>query len=150
MFSDGVKEATCGVEPAAVWSSRTIAGIVAIHGEVDISSCDAFAAIVQAVIRRARDDGTQHEVHLDLGGLDFINIGGARILAAASAMLGPDGQLVIHRPSPLLRRILGIAWGPLTGIAFAAAELDGSRVQWSEDIEGAGPTGGPSSVSVLA
>ena len=112
MSSDSFEEASGGRRPQPLWSTRT-RGVVAIHGEVDICTRELFAAMLQAAIARAKGGGARRQVHIDLGGLDFIDVSGARVLVTAVAELGPDCQLIVHRPPAQLARILDLGWGEL-------------------------------------
>ncbi len=101
--------------PAPLWSTCT-GDVVAIHGEVDISTCALFATMLQAAIESVDDGAGSTEAHVDLGGLDFIDVSGARALVTAGTGRGPENQLVIHRPPALLAMILAIGWGPLAAL----------------------------------
>lgn len=137
-------EATARTDgPGLLWSTCT-GVVVAIHGEVDIATCDVFAAMVQAAIRHAEDGEGQREVHVDLGGLDFIGVSGARALVTAGLGRAPGHQLVVHRPPALLARILETGWGPLTGLRLEAAEVPGTeRRATTAAGSGEGPPQGP-------
>lgn len=93
---------------------------MAIHGEVDVSTRSLFAAMLQAAIDKAGDGAGPIEAHVDLGCLDFIDIGGARALVTAGTRRSPENQLVIHRPPALLARILAVGWGPLAALRLEA------------------------------
>jgi anti-anti-sigma factor len=90
---------------------------VTVHGEIDIANHHLFAMVVDAVTNHVGDaDTPQGEAHLDLADLDFIDVGGARVLVTAAAKRGPDDQLVIHHPPAMLVRILQVGWGQLPGL----------------------------------
>lgn len=95
----------------------TAQGVVTVHGEVDIANHHMFAMVVDAVAHHVGDgDASRGEAHLDLADLDFIDVGGARVLVTAAAKRGPGDQLVIHHPPPILVRILQVGWGQLPGL----------------------------------
>lgn len=131
MRSDGVRMVSGRVGPAPLWSTCT-GDVMAIHGEVDVSTCELFASMVEEALDRAEGGGAQHEIHVDLGGLDFIDVSGARVLVVAGAGLSLGSQLVIDRPPALLARILEVGWCPVTGLRLGPRE----------------PTGGPGSAAV--
>jgi anti-anti-sigma factor len=90
---------------------------VTVHGEIDIANHHLFAMVVDAVTNHVGDaDTPQGEAHLDLADLDFIDVGGARVLVTAAAKRGLDDQLVIHHPPAVLVRILQVGWGQLPGL----------------------------------
>ena len=99
-----------------LWTG-TAQGVVTVHGEIDIANHHLFAMVVDAVTNHVGDaDTPQGEAHLDLADLDFIDVGGARVLVTAAAKRGPDDQLVIHHPPAMLVRILQVGWGQLPGL----------------------------------
>ena len=101
-----------------MWT-ETRRGAVAVHGEIDIANHHLFAMVVEAVTnpsdRRAIARGG---AHLDLADVDFIDTGGARLLAAAAANRGADNQLVVRRPPAMLVKILQLGWGHLPGLRY--------------------------------
>lgn len=121
-MSDDVTAADGRANPAPIWSTCTGA-VVAIHGEVDAATCDAFAAMVRAAVRRA--GSARREVHVDLGGLTFIGVCGARVLVEAGAGLGPESHLVVDRPPALLARILDVGWSSHPGLRLGTDDVAG-------------------------
>lgn len=92
---------------------------MAVHGEIDIANHHLFAAVVDSVPEHlVGKDISRGEVHLDMADVDFIDIGGARVLVTAALTRGPGDQLVIHHPSATLVRMLRIGWGALPGMRF--------------------------------
>ena|SRR6266511_2670830 len=79
-------------------------------GEVDL----ATRSVLQAALHRAVE-GTG-DIELDLAELAFIDVGGATVLADAAQRLGAGRRLVLHNPSPMLRRIIELGWGPVPGL----------------------------------
>lgn len=124
MSSDVVRMVSRRDGPPPLWSTCT-GDVMAIHGEVDISTCDLFAKMVQGATGRAEGGGARHEVYVDLGDLDFIDVSGARVLVTAGAGRGPGCQFVICRPPAQLARILDVGWGPLAGLRLEADEATG-------------------------
>ena len=78
--------------------------VVAVHGEVDFETVPHLSGVVNAVIDRGPST-----VVLDLGGASFVGAGGLGIIATGAGRLVPDGgQMVVRRPSHLLRRMMQI------------------------------------------
>lgn len=101
-----------------MWSA-TAGGVVALYGEIDIATHQAFAAVIDALSGHLGGGAIPRgEAHLDLEHLDFIDVGGARMLVTAASMRGLSDQLVIHHPSAALLRILQVGWGHLPGLRF--------------------------------
>lgn len=115
MISDGASTTACVGGRAPLWSTCA-EGVVAIHGEVDVSTRDLFATMVRAAVETIVDADRPGAVHVDLGGVDFIDVGGARVLVIAGSGRDPDSPLVLHRPPALLARILEIGWPAAAGL----------------------------------
>jgi anti-anti-sigma factor len=74
-----------------------------LSGEFDIANLDRLRAIVDAVGDRAGP------VYIDVGDLAFIDVAGLTVLADFATDRRPH-PVVLQRPSPLLRRVLGEIW----------------------------------------
>lgn len=78
--------------------------VVAVRGEVDFETVPHLSGVVNAVI-----DRRPSTVVLDLGGASFVGAGGLGIIATGAGRLVSDGgQMVVRRPSRLLRRMMQI------------------------------------------
>ena len=78
--------------------------VVTVYGEVDFETVPHLSGVVNAVIDRGPST-----VVLDLGGASFVGAGGLGIIATGAGRLVPDGgQMVVRRPSRLLRRMMQI------------------------------------------
>jgi anti-anti-sigma regulatory factor len=119
MSCDGAADAREESSPL-LWSLFTEAAMT-IHGEVDIFTCDLFAAMLEEAVGRADSAVNQAEVHVDLSGVDFIDTRGAQALVAASAGRRPESQLVIHHAPSLLALILDVGWGVVPGLKLEAS-----------------------------
>lgn len=97
---------------SGMWTSRR-RGVVSVGGIVDLTTLDQFASAVRGAIE---DAGRSGEAHLNLVGLDFIDVSGACLLVAASVDRAAGNQLVLHHPPSALLRILDIGWGSLPGL----------------------------------
>jgi len=92
-----------GVRAVGFTSLRGATG-VRLYGEVDLVTCDVLAAALDAAVR-TRTAG--HELVLDLSGLDFIDVAGARILLRATAdFRAAGGRLVLERVQHPVARAL--------------------------------------------
>lgn len=78
--------------------------VVAVRGEVDMVTAPGLGGIVDAVI-----DAGHPDVVLDLGGLEFMDAAGLRVIAGAAGRLRPlGGGLTLRSASAMVRRILDI------------------------------------------
>lgn len=100
-------------------------GMASLHGETDISNHERFVAVVDAALRSGSGLAAGGDVHLDLEGLGFIDVDGARALVEASARLGRGRRLVLHHPPPALVHMLRIAWRDAPGLELG--EVRGRR-----------------------
>ena len=106
-----------------LWACDT-GGVVTVHGEVDIASCDLFDAIVKTAVEHADGrggSGMHHEAHLDLTGVRFIDVAGTRVLVTAATAQHHDLELVVHHPPAMLVRILQLGWGHVSRLRFEQA-----------------------------
>jgi ABC-type transporter Mla MlaB component len=87
---------------------------LALVGDVDRSN---VAAVAQAL---ARMRGHAGDVHLDLSGLLFCDLGGLQAIVRASQALDAGRRLVLHGIPHQLERALEIVdWAPLPNLAIA-------------------------------
>jgi anti-sigma B factor antagonist len=100
-----------------LWTSRDN-GVVTVHGEVDITTCDLFESVVNAAVEDC--DGSYPGVgaHLDLAGIEFIDVAGARVLVAAATAVRGGFELIVHRPPAMLVRIVELGWGKVAALRF--------------------------------
>lgn len=87
-------------------------------GEVDLATA---AALKSALDGLTEGDG---DVHLDLAGLQFVDVSGVAVLVAAAAQLAPDRALVLHDPPPALSQILDRFWDGVARIRVAGVRAD--------------------------
>ncbi|HEU5031909.1 MAG TPA: STAS domain-containing protein [Spirillospora sp.] len=82
-------------------------------GEVDVSNAADLTRALRAA--RARIDG---DLHLDLAGVDFIDVAGLRTLTlAARDLAGRDGLLVLHSVTPHIDKLVRlIGWDAVPGL----------------------------------
>lgn len=77
---------------------------VVVHGEIDLSNVDQFAAAVDAAL------GTGSSLELDLENTTFMDSTGLEVLVAAHIRLGQIPEAIVLRdPSPALRRLLQVS-----------------------------------------
>jgi ABC-type transporter Mla MlaB component len=87
---------------------------LALVGDVDRSN---VAAVAQALARLRSHAG---DVHLDLSGLLFCDLGGLQAIVRASQALEPGRRLVLHGIPHQLERALDIVdWAPLPNLFIA-------------------------------
>lgn len=82
-------------------------------GEIDVSNARDVTRAVHAARRRTAGD-----VHVDLAGVDFVDVAGLRALTLAARELGEhDRMLVLHAVSPHIDKLFGlIGWGTAAGL----------------------------------
>src|ERR1700687_94945 len=120
-------------EPVAEWTRRlwdrpiytdTILQIVppadppglALVGDVEASNVQAVARALAGLPSATGD------VHVDLSGLLFCDLGGLQAIVRAAQALGPGRRLVLHGIPRQLERALEIAdWAPLPNLSIASA-----------------------------
>lgn len=103
-------------------------GVIALYGELDLSSSSQVAPEIEALVgAHAEDprgaiagDGAKAVVArivFDLGGLDFMDSAGIALLLRAASRAGPVG---VRNPSDLIRRVI-----ELTGLGDLLVIEDG-------------------------
>lgn len=93
-----------------------------VAGEVDVTSLAVLSRALASLPAPARG-----EIHLELAGLEFIDVAGARELMSL-AQSGPATRLVLHDPPPVLRRLLALLWpGIAAEIVVGQDRLAGPR-----------------------
>lgn len=97
--------------PAAPCSLYIDDGRWRLTGEVDVAAVDD--------VRSALDTAASlsiGELAVDLDGLIFIDVPGARTLVQLAGRLAPSRRLMLHNPPYPLTRILQTAWGAIPGL----------------------------------
>ncbi|WP_425840246.1 STAS domain-containing protein [Streptomyces fractus] len=85
---------------------------LSLEGELDATR---HRVVAQALADLAEVDG---ELHLDLGGLTFIDLGALRLLAGVGHRRGPRRGLVLDHVAPEVAGVIAIVgWGRLPGLA---------------------------------
>ncbi|WP_202637702.1 STAS domain-containing protein [Bailinhaonella thermotolerans] len=94
---------------------------VTVYGTVDLSNVAFFGCLLGTAGRLWAGD-----LVVDVGGLEFIDVGGLRVLAAlALTEHARDRRLVLLRASPYLRHLLTMAdWHATPGLELADAPGD--------------------------
>jgi ABC-type transporter Mla MlaB component len=88
---------------------------LALVGDVDRSN---VAAVAQALAGMAGEAG---DVHLDLSGLLFCDLGGLQVIVRAAQALNAGRRLVLHGiPRQLERALELVDWAPLPNLTIAA------------------------------
>jgi anti-anti-sigma regulatory factor len=105
LYSDPILEILPTVDPPGL----------ALVGDVDRSNVAAVARSLEGM--RAHDG----DVHLDLSGLLFCDLGGLQVIVRAAQALNAGRRLVLHGIPRQLERALEIVdWAPLPNLAIAA------------------------------
>jgi|GEM_PF-4048451 anti-anti-sigma factor len=99
--------------------TERVGGVVTVYGEVDVASRDLFAAVVRAVVEEAAAlEALGGDAYLDLAGVGFIDVSGARVLVTAAAQLAPGLELVVKHPPAILVWTVRTCWGHVPGLRF--------------------------------
>lgn len=87
---------------------------LAVAGDVDFRSLSEFSKAIDGALRTHPGD-----VHVDLGGLTFIEVSGMRVLADAARQLSEQGRrLVLENVAPHLSPVLKlVGWYDSAGSA---------------------------------
>lgn len=103
LYKDAALEILATAEPPGL----------ALIGDVDASNVTAFADALRAAISHGGD------VHLDLGGLLFCDLGGLHVIVRSAQALGPGRRLLLHGIPRQLERALEIVdWAPLPNLVI--------------------------------
>jgi len=74
-----------------------------ITGELDLTTRPVLAEHLSAVLRTG-----PRRLVLDMSGTTFMDCGSARLIVSAGRFLPDARRLIIRRPSPPVRRVLGL------------------------------------------
>ena len=85
-----------------------------LAGEADLSDCGALRQALAGPVAAAGD------VDLDLAELAFADVAVTRVLAQTAARLAPERNLVLHRASPPLLRLMHLCWPAQAGLEVIA------------------------------
>jgi hypothetical protein len=62
-------------------------------------------------------------VHLDVGGLEFVDVAGVRSIVRQAGCLAPERNLVVRNLAAGLRKVFGVVgWDRAPGLLIAEAE----------------------------
>jgi anti-sigma B factor antagonist len=79
--------------------------IVEVSGEIDLATAPSLAAALDDI-----EAGSGRRVHLDLADVTFLDSSGISVLVECRKRLGDGGgDLVLHRATPTVQRVLEIA-----------------------------------------
>lgn len=82
-------------------------------GDVDVSNVGAVHDALALVVADGGD------VHLDLSGLDFCDVGGIRAMVATAQGMGPERRVVVHGLAPHLVNVIRVVgWDELPNLVF--------------------------------
>jgi anti-sigma B factor antagonist len=107
-MSDVSKTAAVGVgggpEFAVTISSDALGSWVTLRGELDLASAPHLRQVLDRLCRNG-----SLEIVVDLSGLEFLSAAGLTVFHRADEHLrAVGGQLILHRPGRLARRVLAI------------------------------------------
>jgi len=85
-----------------------------LTGDVDASNVEAVTVALSVAVRRGDD------LHVDLSGLQFCDVGGLRAIVSAAERLGGGRRLVLRGLPYQLRRVMHlIGWDESAGLVLA-------------------------------
>ncbi|MFB4297244.1 STAS domain-containing protein [Actinomadura sp. NTSP31] len=103
------------MEPLRIVRTAEPAGL-ALTGELDAARHAVFARALESALAELPPD---REFHLDLSGLDFIDLGGICMLGDAAWSRVCGAPVVLDRTPPQVRAVLEtVGWGSLPGLCF--------------------------------
>ncbi|CNF68559.1 Anti-anti-sigma regulatory factor (antagonist of anti-sigma factor) [Mycobacterium tuberculosis] len=90
-----------------------------VDGEVDLTTIGDFTAALSSVL-----DNSSGDVWVDVERLEFIDVGGLRVLAGAAGRLGlQDRRLVLRSVAPHLARLMDlVGWSQIPGLLMLRSE----------------------------
>jgi anti-anti-sigma factor len=105
-----------GTRPAArVLACSDSSAVIALSGEIDITTASRLHAFLRRYVREGHVDIT-----LELGQLRFIDSRGLSVLVAVQKQVNDqDGRLALHNPTPAVKNVLD-----LTGLSQVIEVLD--------------------------
>lgn len=107
MYTDGALRISRLVQPPGL----------RLTGDIDASN---VTAVADALAKAMQGEG---DVHLDLSGLTFCDVGGMRAIVSAAERLGGTRRLVLRGlPSHLQHVIRVIGWDELPGLTIVARD----------------------------
>lgn len=115
--------------------------VLTITGDLDVLSADTLVSTVTGLVGGL--DGQADQVVLDLAGLTFLDIAGARALVAAVQAV-PDGHpTTVRSISPIARRLLSVLGWSLghDGAAELPMECTGVDAAPGQSAKGSQATG---------
>jgi anti-anti-sigma factor len=88
---------------------------LSLEGELDQANVGTLAAALAAVV------DTSQDIHLDLSRLEFIDVGGLRLLTETAKRLPAGQHLVLEGVAPYLRKILAlVGWERTPGLRIGS------------------------------
>lgn len=104
-------EQVCAVHSACAHETRTPFSVLAtpdgsfaVSGEIDLSCGQAWQGVLDAVTA-----GSDGQLTLDVGGLEFIDLPGLRALVtSANRLAASGGVLTLRSPRPIMRRCMAV------------------------------------------
>ncbi|MEU0737959.1 STAS domain-containing protein [Streptomyces sp. NPDC006134] len=94
-----------GAAPGLTVSPLTGRAGVRAAGEVGLSTRDTWEHALEQAVREGED-----VYYLELSGVTFVDVAGVGALVAAAQRLPAGGRLVLHRPPPVVQRVLELFW----------------------------------------
>lgn len=88
------------------WSAGVVDGLWQPRGEIDAYVARRFGAAAVGAMRRARQEGPDPDLHVDLSAIEFVDVAAVQmlLLAARSAPLGQ--RIVLHHTPRMVDRLV--------------------------------------------
>lgn len=94
------------------WSATSDEGCWQPRGDLDAHVARRFGAAVHGALRTARADDRGPDLHLDLSGVDFMDVACAEILMLAARSAPAEQHVVLHGGPRFLRRLFDAVGRP--------------------------------------
>lgn len=89
------------------WSATTVRGVWTPVGELDAHVAQRFGAGLHAALEEAeRRHPHPDDLHVDLEGVEFLDVACARLILLTARSTAPEARVVLHRPSRAVRRLI--------------------------------------------
>lgn len=96
------------------WSTDVVDGLWQPGGEIDAYVARRFGAATVGAMRRARQDGSDADLHADFSAIEFIDVAAVQMLMLAARSAPPGQRVVLHRAPRMVERLVEAVGRPDT------------------------------------
>jgi hypothetical protein len=90
-----------------------------LSGDVDVTHREALSVALDALAGAHAGVAGAHDVHVDMGALEMLDVGGLREIVTLPGRLGPGRRVVLHDPPASIAEMLDMAWGDVPGLVVS-------------------------------